>query len=122
MSKGYAQGFEQKLWRSLPRRAQLLQTSVLFRFNNLVVGTPTPVVCSIQTPQVFCGEYRGQNRSQTISEGQFLKLTAADNDRTLTDGSGLSRSGDAVCSQGAPGVPIFFLASLGGVIARLRVS
>jgi hypothetical protein len=82
MSKGCPQAFEQKLWRTSPGSAQVLQTSVLFRFNSLVVGTPTPVVWSIQTPQVFCGEYRGENRSQTIREGQLLRLIAADSGRT----------------------------------------
>ncbi|MFX1674546.1 tyrosine-type recombinase/integrase [Paraburkholderia sp. A2WS-5] len=36
------------------------------------------------------GEIVGENRSQTISEGALLKLGAADHDRTLTDGTGLS--------------------------------
>ena len=80
------QGCQQNLWAILPRSARDPQTSILFEFNNLVVGTPAAVVCGIQTPQVFCGE----NRSQIIGEAQLLALTAADNDRTLRDGTGLS--------------------------------
>ncbi|QGZ64355.1 DUF4102 domain-containing protein [Paraburkholderia acidisoli] len=38
----------------------------------------------------FVGNIVGENRSQTISESQLLKLTIADNDRTVRDGSGLS--------------------------------
>jgi len=36
------------------------------------------------------GNIVGETFSQTISEAQFLKLTTADNDRTLRDGTGLS--------------------------------
>lgn len=44
----------------------------------------------MQAPRVFCGEYRGGNRSQTISEGALLGLTAADRGRIVNDGTGLS--------------------------------
>ncbi len=53
--------------------AQRLRPVVAFRRNGCRVGN-------------IVGEYR----SQTIGEAQLLKLTAADNGRTLRDGSGLS--------------------------------
>ncbi|CAG9247023.1 hypothetical protein PUN4_120111 [Paraburkholderia unamae] len=81
-SKGYAQGCQQNLWTMSWRGVLDLQTSILCGFKNLVVGIPASVVYTIWTPQ-FCGE----NRSQTISEGALLKLTAADNDRALQEAS-----------------------------------
>ncbi|MGQ7933520.1 Arm DNA-binding domain-containing protein [Paraburkholderia sp. D1E] len=86
----YPQAYGQSLWIKLSRVAQGLQTSVPFEFNNLVVGARPPVVRIIGTRQVFCGEYRGENRSQSISKGSLLKLGAADHDRVVNDGTGLS--------------------------------
>lgn len=38
----------------------------------------------------FVGNIVGEKRSLTISEGTLLRLTAADHNRTLADGTGLS--------------------------------
>jgi hypothetical protein len=88
----------------LSRDAQGLQTSVPFEFNNLVVGTRPPVVRIIVTPQVFCGEIVGENRSQSISEGSLLKLGVADHARVVNDGTGLSGRVHA----GAKGISVHF--------------
>lgn len=61
-AKLYPQPFQQSLWTILPRDAQGPQTSILFEFNQLVVGTQSPVVRRTRTPQVFCRKYRGNVR------------------------------------------------------------
>jgi hypothetical protein len=73
VSTGYPQPCQQKVGISSSRDAQGLQTSVPFEFINLVVGTRPPVVRIIGTRRAFCGKYR----SETISEGPILKLSAA---------------------------------------------
>ena len=50
------------------------------------------------------GNIVGEIRSESISEGVLLKLTAADNDRTLRDGTGLSEKVHA----GKKGISVHF--------------
>ncbi|HEV3429420.1 MAG TPA: hypothetical protein VG320_16225 [Paraburkholderia sp.] len=104
MRTGFPQGCEQNLWKSFPLNATYSQSSVLFKFNRLDVYMLDSALAGIRPWHLFCGEYRGGHRSQTIRDGTLLELTAADHGRILNDDAGLSGKVYA----GAKGMSIHF--------------